>query len=144
MLITGRNKRYVDLAKRLALTSDQHHKHAAILVKGGSVISWSNNRNKFKQWAQKFRARHRGPATIHAEIGAVLGVSREKTNGSDLYVVRVNHKGNLCLSIPCNMCHEVLSHVGVKRVYYSVDNQTIGCYKVSGGVNEARFNHRCT
>ena len=91
MLITGRNKRYVDLAKRLALTSDQHHKHAAILVRGGSVISWSNNKNKFKQWAQRFRSPRRGPATIHAEVGAVLGVAREKTNGCDLYVVRVNH-----------------------------------------------------
>ncbi len=133
MLITGRNKRYVDLAKRLALTSDQHHKHAAILVRGGSVINWSNNKNKFKQWAQRFRSPRRGPATIHAEVGAVLGVAREKTNGCDLYVVRVNHMGDLCMSKPCNMCQEILSHVGVKRVFYSIDNETLGCYKVYTG-----------
>ena len=133
MLIAGRNRRYIDLAKRLAETSDLRHRHAAILVKGGSVISWSNNKNKYNRWAQRFRSKQNGPATIHAELGAILGVSYEKTNGADLYVVRINHKGHLCMSMPCHMCQEIMSHVGVKRVFYSIDDDTIGCLKVKRG-----------
>lgn len=131
MKIEGRHKRYVGLAKRLANSSPYpDHKHGAVLVRGGSVINWSINRNRVQRWAQKFRAHGCGHATHHAELGAILGVAREKTQGADVYVVRVNKRDNLLLSKPCPMCEEVLRHVGVKRVFYSVDDNTIECYKV--------------
>jgi deoxycytidylate deaminase len=129
--IEGRHKRYVGLAKRLANSSPcPDHKHGAVLVRGGSVINWSINRNRVQRWAQKFRAHGCGHATHHAELGAILGIAREKTQGADVYVVRVNKRDNLLLSKPCPMCEEVLRHVGVKRVFYSVDDDTIECYRV--------------
>ena len=131
MKIEGRHKRYVGLAKRLANSSPSpDHKHGAVLVRGGSVINWSINRNRVQRWAQKFRAHGCGHATHHAELGAILGGAREKTQGADVYVVRVNKRDNLLLSKPCPMCEEVLRHVGVKRVFYSVDDDTIECYSV--------------
>ena len=131
MKIKGRHKRYVGLAKKLANSSAcPDHKHGAVLVRGGSVINWSINRNRVQRWAQKFRAHGCGHATHHAELGAILGVAREKTQGADVYVVRVNKRDNLLLSKPCPMCEEVLRHVGVKRVFYSVDDDTIECYRV--------------
>ena len=121
MKIEGRHRRYVVLAKRLAKTSSESdHRHGAVLVRGGSVLNWSSNRNKVQRWAQRFRAHGCGHATHHAELGAILGVAREKTQGAD----------NLLLSKPCPMCEEVLRYVGVKRVFYSVDNDTIECYRV--------------
>ena len=129
--IDGRHKRYVDLAKKLAEDSSYTlHRHGAVLVKGGSVISWSANRNKVQRWAQKFRSHGCGHATHHAELGAILGVARDKTKGSDIYVVRISKKGALLMSKPCEMCQELLRHVGVKRVFYSIDDETMGCYKV--------------
>ena len=131
MKIEGRHKRYVGLAKKLANSSMcPDHRHGAVLVRGGSVINWSTNRNRVQRWAQKFRAHGCGHATHHAELGAILGVAREKTQGADVYVVRVNKRDNLLLSKPCPMCEEVLRHVGVKRVFYSVDDDTIECYRV--------------
>ena len=131
MEIVGRHRRYVELARRLAKTSnDQRHRHGAVLVRGGSVLNWSSNRNKVHRWAQKFRAHGCGHATHHAEVGAILGVAREKTQGADIYVVRINKRDNLLLSKPCEMCQELLRHVGVKRVFYSIDDNAIECYKV--------------
>ena len=131
MKIKGRHRRYVDLARRLAEGSTYSlHRHGAILVKGGSVLNWSANQNKVQRWAQRFRAHGCGHATHHAELGAILGVARDKTRGSDIYVVRISKKGSLLLSKPCPMCEEVLRHVGVKRVFYSIDDQTIECYKL--------------
>ena len=131
MKISGRHKRYVDLSKKLAEDSSYTlHRHGAILVKGGSVLNWSANRNKGPRWAQKFRSHGCGHATHHAELGAILGVARDKTKGSDMYVVRISKKGSLLMSKPCEMCQEILRHVGVKRVFYSIDNETMGCYKV--------------
>ena len=131
MKITGRHRRYVDLAKKLAESSSYSlHRHGAVLVKGGSVLNWSANQNKVQRWAQRFRSHGCGHATHHAELGAVLGVARDKTTGSDVYVVRISKKGSLLMSKPCEMCQELLPHVGVKRVFYSIDDETMGCYKV--------------
>ena len=131
MKITGRHRRYVDLAKMLAESSSYSlHRHGAVLVKGGSVLNWSANQNKVQRWAQRFRSHGCGHATHHAELGAVLGVARDKTTGSDVYVVRISKKGSLLMSKPCEMCQELLRHVGVKRVFYSIDDETMGCYKV--------------
>ncbi|MAL42909.1 hypothetical protein [Hyphomonas sp.] len=131
MKITGRHRRYVDLAKKLAESSSYSlHRHGAVLVKGGSVLNWSANQNKVQRWAQRFRSHGCGHATHHAELGAVLGVARDKTTGSDVYVVRISKKGSLLMSKPCEMCQELLRHVGVKRVFYSIDDETMGCYKV--------------
>ena len=131
MKITGRHRRYVDLAKKLAESSSYSlHRHGAVLVKGGSVLNWSANQNKVQRWAQRFRSHGCGHATHHAELGAVLGVARDKTTGSDVYVVRISKKGSLLMSKSCEMCQELLRHVGVKRVFYSIDDETMGCYKV--------------
>ena len=131
MKITGRHRRYVDLAKKLAESSSYSlHRHGAVLVKGGSVLNWSANQNKVQRWAQRFRSHGCGHATHHAELGAVLGVARDKTTGSAVYVVRISKKGSLLMSKPCEMCQELLRHVGVKRVFYSIDDETMGCYKV--------------
>ena len=131
MKITGRHRRYVDLAIKLAESSSYSlHRHGAVLVKGGSVLNWSANQNKVQRWAQRFRSHGCGHATHHAELGAVLGVARDKTTGSDVYVVRISKKGSLLMSKPCEMCQELLRHVGVKRVFYSIDDETMGCYKV--------------
>ena len=131
MKITGRHKRYIDLAKKLAEDSSYSlHRHGAVLVKDGSVLNWSANRNKVQRWAQRFRSHDCGHATHHAELGAILGVARDKTTGSDIYVARISKKGSLLMSKPCEMCQELLRHVGVKRVFYSIDDETMGCYKV--------------
>ena len=131
MKITGRHRRYVDLAKKLAESSSYSlHRHGAVLVKGGSGLNWSANQNKVQRWAQRFRSHGCGHATHHAELGAILGVARDKTTGSDVYVVRISKKGSLLMSKPCEMCQELLRHVGVKRVFYSIDDETMGCYKV--------------
>jgi len=79
---TRRINRYFDLAKNVAFNSDYGKlRHGAILVKGGSVINTCFNKDKFCSFGGKFRAPDRGPATIHAELGCVLGISRDVTSG---------------------------------------------------------------
>ncbi len=34
------------------------------------------------------------------------------------------------MSKPCEMCQQVLAHVGVKKVYYSIDDENIGYIKL--------------
>lgn len=131
MKIKGRHRRYIGLASRIAEDSSfDMFRHGALLVKGGTVLNWSANHNKIHRWAQRFRNYGCGHATHHAELGAILGMSRDKTKGSDVYVIRLSKSGKLMLSKPCQMCEDLLRYVGVKRVFYSVDENTIECYKL--------------
>tara|TARA_A100001515_G_scaffold24044_1_gene18521 strand:- start:2953 stop:3393 length:441 start_codon:yes stop_codon:yes gene_type:complete len=126
-----RINRYFDLAKNVAFNSDYGKlRHGAILVKGGSVINTCFNKDKFCSFGGKFRDPERGPATIHAELGCILGIPRDVTSGADIYVCRINKNGEFRNSKPCLMCHQVMGHVGVKRVYYTTNEGTIEMYKL--------------
>ena len=124
-------KRYFGLAKNVAFGSDYGKiRHGALLVKGGSVINTCCNKDKFCSFGTRFRDPARGHATIHAELGCILGVDRTTTSGADIYVCRVNRRGEFRNSKPCAMCHDVLKYVGIKRVYYTTSEGTVEMYKL--------------
>jgi len=119
------------LAKNVAYNSPYGKiRHGAILIKGGSVINVSFNKDNYSSFGTRFRSPLRGHATVHAELGCILGLLRDVTAGADLYVCRINRKGEFRFSKPCSMCHHALKHVGVKRVYYTTNNNTIEMYKL--------------
>ena len=123
--------RYLELAKNMARQSTYGKiKHGAVLVKGGSIISTSCNKDSFSSFGNRFRKHDCGHATHHAELGCVLGIDRSKTNGATVYVVRINREGEFRLSKPCPMCHEVLKFCGIRKVVYTVDEEEIACYKL--------------
>ncbi len=130
---TGRIKRYLELARRVAhqSTHDGSH-HGAVLVRGASVINVSENKSNFCAFGNRFRNQYlqRGHATVHAELGAILGIDRRKTEGSEVYVARVGKRGNLKMSKPCPMCESAMRHVGVKRVVYTINEKVAGSYKL--------------
>tara|TARA_R110000824_G_scaffold49483_22_gene138926 strand:- start:17152 stop:17589 length:438 start_codon:yes stop_codon:yes gene_type:complete len=126
-----RINRYFDLAKDAAFNSGYGKiRHGAVLVRGGSIINTCFNKDKFCSFGTKFRHPMRGPATIHAELGCILGLPRDVTSGSDIFVCRINKVGEFRNSKPCAMCHEVMKHVGVKRVYYTTGEGSVEMYKL--------------
>lgn len=128
---TKKMKRYFSLAKNIAYNSEYGKiRHGALLIKGGSIINTCYNKDKFCSFGSRFRDPDRGYATIHAELGCILGMSRSVTAGADIYVCRINKQGQFRNSKPCAMCHEVLKYVGVKRVYYTADEDVIEMYKL--------------
>ena len=131
MKISGKKKHYIQQAIKIANSSKYKRlKHGAILVKGGKVLNASCNKNKFCSFAQRFRNLNLGRATLHAELGTILGLDRSVTRGSTIYVVRVNAEGHLRLSRPCRMCQDTLKHCGVSKVYYSTNESALKCLKL--------------
>ena len=128
---TRKTSRYFNLARNVAFNSEYGKiRHGAILVKGGSVINTCFNKDKFCSFGTRFRDPDRGPATIHAELGCVLGMPRTVTSGADVYGCRINKQGLFRNSKPCAMCHAVLKHVVIRRVYYTTGDNTIEMYKL--------------
>jgi len=129
--LSNRQKRYVQQAKSMATQSSYGKiRHGAVLVKGGSILSASFNKDKFSSFGNRFRKQGLGPATHHAEIGCILGVDKSKTTGATVYVVRVNRHGEYRLSKPCPMCHKILKFCGVKKVVYTAGDDELRCYKI--------------
>lgn len=119
-----KKKRYIELAKRLAEQSEYgKFKHGAVLVQGGSVLNCSYNKDNYNSFGSRFRTADMGRATLHAELGCILGMPRAKTTGATMYVARVNSLGREKISKPCPMCQGVLKHVGVKRVIYTTNDE---------------------
>lgn len=127
---SGKIRRYMDLARRTAQQSAfPDYRHGAVLVKG-SVRNVSTNKNNYCSFGSRFQKNHEGRTTLHAELGAILGVDRNITEGATVYVARIGKKNNYKISKPCSMCHQALKFVGVKRVVYTINNKIAGSYKL--------------
>ena len=118
--MTVKNKRYIEFAKRVAEQSDYgKFRHGAVLVKGSSVRSISCNKHRHCSFGARFRKEGHGEATLHAELGAILGIERSTTQA------RINKEGEARISKPCPMCEAAMRHVGVRRVYYTNEHGKI-------------------
>ena len=59
--------------------------------------------------------------SIHAEMDAILGCSRQELWGSSILVWR--HNGNLAK--PCSHCQKLIDISGIRNVYYSQNGDVI-------------------
>ena len=129
--ITKKTRSYLSLAKRMAQQSDSGRAcHGAVLVKGGNIINAGHNKWSYSSFGRRFRHRDKGTSTLHAELATILNLDRSVTQGADIYVVRVGSEGKFKMSKPCPMCETALKHVGIKRVYYTTNNETLEYYKL--------------
>ena len=124
--LSKQRRRYLDLAARIAQQSTHAcQNHGCVLVKGGSVLNASCNKNNYCDFGSRFRDYGKKMySTVHAELGAVLGLDRSITSGSVAYVVRV--KGDKYrMSKPCPMCEQALRFCGVKKVVYTTNDDSV-------------------
>ena len=107
------------LSRLLALAAKSDHdkyQHAALVYKGGSLISQGNNR-QYSQYSA------RGSVGLHAEVAALARVQdKRKLKNSSVTVIRVNKAGLLVMSRPCPSCIRYMRQVGVSKMIYSDDN----------------------
>ncbi len=100
------------------------------MVKGSSVRNVSCNKQRHCGFGTRFRNPEKGDATLHAELGAILGVDRNVTRGSTVYVARINKEGQAKISKPCPMCQNAMKHVGVRKVVYTDEEGDIVSMKL--------------
>ncbi len=104
----------IQLLKNIASNSPVKYKHSAALLQGNKVITVGNNKHldiKYNNEGIKI--------SIHAEIDCMSNCKNVK--GLDLIVIRVNKKGELRNSKPCQECLEKLRKKGIRNVIYSND-----------------------
>ena len=111
--------KFIKQAIEEANKSEHKYKVGAIIFDKSKIISKGFNhpqrsirhlKSKFQKW----------PGTVHAEVDAII---KAKTNLKNLsmLVIRVNNRKQLRLAKPCKWCQMYLEYVGIKKVYYSIN-----------------------
>lgn len=108
--------KYFRLAKQIALKgNNRHYWLGAIGIRSDGAMVASNN---IPNRCPEFYA--------HAEARLV----RKLDWGSIVYVVRVRKDGTFGLARPCKHCQMAMRLRGVKRCYYSINNNEFGVIKL--------------
>lgn len=94
---------------------------AAVLVKGGRVISTGVNKMAAPK---RFTRPHRKNMALHCEISAILGLDKSKTKNTTLVINGTTAAGNLACTKPCQTCLTALETAGVRRIVY-MDKGTV-------------------
>lgn len=92
------NNRWYNLALRLAQASQHDTRMAAVVVRGGAVLSAATNSRRLGR---------------HAELRALLGF--RNYSGATLYIARDGGK----MSKPCSKCMERIQKVGLARIVFA-------------------------
>ena len=103
---------------------DVQHRHAAVIVKAGRVLSVGRNRDKthpdsvgVDDDGELFTR------TIHAEMDAILKVkNKEHLKGATIYVARKGRNQKPGMSCPCKMCQGLISKYGLKKAVFTTEN----------------------
>lgn len=109
--LSKRDKKYLELACKLAQQSECSTKHGAVLVKGGNVVAVGFNKPRNSSTVE------RQHYTVHAEIDCLN--QAKKTEGAILYVARINGNGRPMFSCPCENCMVAIHEAGIRKVYYT-------------------------
>jgi len=108
----------------------------ALIVKGGNILSVGFNKKSTNGFVEHFADVARGQRdyclSTHAEMDSVLQArSKIVLTGTKLYVVRIKPSGGLGMAKPCEICEHVLYNYGIRRAYYSIDDDEYGVIKIS-------------
>lgn len=108
----------------------------AVLVKSGNVVSIGFNRMATNGFVEHFADRAKGRMrnfhlSTHAEMDAILRVrNRTDLRGTKIFVARPRPCGDLGLARPCVVCQHVLHSYGIKRAYYTINDNEYGVMRV--------------
>lgn len=110
------------LAKKCAMDSDHHKaKVGCVIVKKNRLIAYGTNSLKtHPKVANPWR-------TLHAEVRALL-FSKLDLEGCIAYVYRELKDGTLGMAKPCAHCHDALKRAGIKKVYYTSQENGYAVY----------------
>ena len=128
-MMSKTNKAFFRAAKTVSELSDYpKHKIGCVVVKGHRIISSScNSATKCHPLQAKLDSEKYGvecPGRVHAEIAALLPLMRDKVdlNGASIYIFRQHKNGTLAMARPCSSCQKVIRQLGIKKVFYSIEN----------------------
>jgi deoxycytidylate deaminase len=107
-------------ACQIAKKSGMNHRHGAVVLFNGDIISEGYNRE-----CSEFKEQY----SVHAEVDALLKIRRlgkHILSRCDLVVVRIGPESldhAMKFSMPCAKCGAFIERMGIRKVYYSTNEE---------------------
>lgn len=111
--VSNTDKAFLASTAKLALTSPNRFKMAAIVVKSGRVLGGDINLNKVSPLTPPNRF------STHAEIRAMKVARRSQPSGSTIFVARVDANESHALARPCAWCVEHMLSININKVVFT-------------------------
>jgi deoxycytidylate deaminase len=121
--LSNKQRKMLNLAAKVAETSELSQQHGAVIVKSGRVISVGVNkwRNKsFVTITHPHPSPHSLALSYHAEIDA-LNRAGDGLNGAIIYIARINTDKAHRFSRPCKNCMRAIREAGIKKIVYTTE-----------------------
>jgi len=109
---------FFDLAKAQARRSDvKYFHHGAVLARKSKIIETG-----FNHYVSNHDSCYIEYSALHAERDVIEKALKRgcALRGATIYVVRVNKRGQLRNSKPCQECAKLILEHGIRRVFYSI------------------------
>lgn len=108
--------KYFEIAKKMSYKADYCHKIGAVVVYKNRPIGFGFNQ-PFKTNTKSNNPFH----TTHAELSAILNAG--DCRGASIYIYREVKDGTKANSKPCKFCQQLIKQAGIKKVYYTDNDQ---------------------
>jgi len=108
----------------------QEFRLCALIVSGGNILSIGFNQSRTHGYIEVIKKNKW--TNLHAEIDAILKARRKiDLRGSKMFIVRLIEKNtHFAIARPCEMCQRAIKSYGIKKVYYSIDDDTYAIMKI--------------
>ena len=114
--LSNRDRRYLNLAKNVAMSSSERMMHGAVIVKSNRVLSVGIN--KFRNHPDIIPEEQiKTSCSVHAEADALRKI--KDARGATIYVARINRRGKQRLSRPCDNCYKAIKEAGINKIIYT-------------------------
>lgn len=117
-MITNKDIRYLELARRQALRSRYIKQVGAVFVRGNKILAQGVNRVSHPKFMEFKGIDGYEYFSLHAECDALARVG--DVDRSTVYLFGIKNK--ICKSKPCPLCELYLRKRGVIRAVYTVKN----------------------
>jgi deoxycytidylate deaminase len=135
--------KYLKIATKnaLAYEYDDHLEYhlCAVIARGGNIMSIGYNKRNTNGFVEHYTDKVRGTGrsyslSTHAEMDAVAQArSKSDLRGCKIYVARIrkpDQKSVVGLARPCSICQNILHAYGIRRAYYTIDDDNYGVMRV--------------
>jgi pyrimidine deaminase RibD-like protein len=108
--VSQKHYKMMELARKMAIEVPYHHKHGAVLVKGGAILA------KGKNCYQNLQ---------HAETAAIGKHWESELKGATLYICRLRRDQMWGNSRPCPKCMVAVRKAGISVIIYTTDDPNL-------------------
>ena len=126
-LASKNQRRWLHIARELALSSRNKSMHGAVIVKSGRIIGSGFNHDRYRGFGTLTYTNYgKRVYSTHAEVDALLDVGDfTRLRGATMYITRRGKCGSFKYSAPCTRCQAMITTMrhkwGLSRAVFTLD-----------------------